>query len=122
MSSRETDLTPHLPLKPEIFQILLALSQEGSLHGYGILKAVEGNTDGRMCLAPSLLYRRIKRMLERGIVAEADPPAARTEDERRRYYALTELGARVLAAEAERLVELVGQEHVRRLAREHRRG
>lgn len=122
MPPRPDNVDSHLPLKPEIFQILLALSEAGAVHGYGILKAVEDNTGGRIQLAPSLLYRRLKRLLEQGIVAAAKSPDPDTDDERRRYYALTGLGERVVAAEAERLVELAGHEGVRRLARERRRG
>jgi DNA-binding PadR family transcriptional regulator len=105
-----------LPLKPDLFHILLALSQQ-ELHGYGIMKAVEESTGSQIVLDPSPLYRRLKRLLELGIVAESGRrPAADLDDERRRYYRLTNLGRRVLAADAARLVALSNTSAVQTLA------
>ena len=48
--------------------------------------------------------RSIKRMLAAGLIEECDErPDPALDDERRRYYRLSGLGQRVLAAEAERL-------------------
>lgn len=111
MSSRHSP-----PLKPEIFQILLAL-EDGSLHGYGIVKRVEENTEGRISLAPSLLYRRLRRLLEDGLVEEGkEVPGEKGRP--RQEYRLTGEGARVIRAEARRLVELAGEERIRGLASE----
>lgn len=110
------DVSSHLPLAPELFHILLALVEE-ERHGYGLVKEVERATDGRIRLAPSPLYRKLKRLMEQGIVAESERrPAPELDDERRRYYKLTAAGERLLRAEARRLVALVGEEQVRRLA------
>jgi DNA-binding PadR family transcriptional regulator len=115
-SSDSQDPRGFVPLKPDLFHILLALS-EGELHGYGIMKLVEENTDGEITLEPSPLYRRLKRFLESGLVAECSRrPVQGSGDERRRYYRLTSFGRQVLAAEAARLVELVGNRRVRALA------
>lgn len=108
-------LERYAPLKPDFFHILLALSDQDR-HGYGIIKAVEEATDGRLQLEPSPLYRRLRRMVEDGIVTEAPERAIADADERRRYYRLTPLGRRILRAEAERLVNLAGSAPVRRLA------
>jgi len=118
MMKRKTADDPDalLPLKPVVFHILLALS-ERELHGYGIMKAVGEATEGRIRIDPSPLYRRLKRLLEQGIVQEVGQrPAADSDDERRRYYGLTELGRRVLAAEAARVVELSRSRAVQALA------
>ena len=105
-----------LPLKPDLFHILLALN-ESELHGYGIMKLVEENTEGDILLEPSPLYRRLKRFLESGLVAECEGgPAQSSGDERRRYYRLTPFGRRVLVEEAARLVELAGNRRVKALA------
>jgi DNA-binding PadR family transcriptional regulator len=97
------DLGTHLPVMPRDFLILLALA-EGEAHGYGILKEVEEETGGGVQLDPANLYRALKRLMKSGLVTESAPrPADDLEDERRKYYALTELGARVVQAEAERL-------------------
>ncbi len=108
-------LEDFLPLKPDLFQILLAL-EDGHRHGYGLIKQVAEQTDGLIRLEPSPLYRRLRRLLEEGIVSEADHrPAPNADDERRRYYRLTGLGKAVLAAEAARLVELASSARIRAL-------
>jgi DNA-binding PadR family transcriptional regulator len=118
MKRSETPQDPasFLPLKPDLFQILLAMSEE-SLHGYGIMKAVKEKTGGAITLEPSPLYRRLKRLLEAGIVA-VDPRRFGTDSggPERQYYCLTRLGRQVLAAEAARVVELAQDNAVRRLA------
>lgn len=106
-----------LPLKPELFHVLLALA-DAERHGYGIIKEVERATDGEIRLAPSPLYRRLKKLLDAGVISEADiRPAPEHDDERRRYYRLTALGRRILGAEARRLVDLADGDKIRRLAR-----
>lgn len=102
-SVSDEKLTEHLPVTPRDFLILLALAR-GEAHGYGILKEVEEETGNGVYLDPANLYRSLKRLMKAGLVSESDKrPAADLEDERRKYYALTELGARVVQAEAERL-------------------
>ncbi len=92
-----------LPLTPAVFNILLALA-DGEKHGYAIMLEVEANTNGQVKMGPGTLYGSIKRMLAAGLVAECDErPDPELDDQRRRYYSLTGLGRRVLAAEAERL-------------------
>jgi DNA-binding PadR family transcriptional regulator len=105
-----------LPLKPVDLQLLLALSQR-DLHGYGLVQAIAEGTDGLVQLDPGNLYRVIKRLLAEGMIDEADRRAAPDlGEERRRYYRLTALGARVLAAEVRRLRALVASPAVRALA------
>lgn len=107
MKSRERDPETFLPLTPAMFHILLALS-DGERHGYSIMQEVESRTDGKMRLGPGTLYGSIKRMLSDGLIAESDErPDPELDDERRRYYGLTDLGRAVTMAEAERLAQLV---------------
>ena len=106
----------HLPLKPVDLEILLALA-ESDQHGYGLVQAVAEHTNQLVVLDPGNLYRVIKRLLENGLVAEADRRPAETEGERRRYYRLTPLGGRVLAAELERLRRFVNASATRAVAR-----
>ena len=62
---------------------------------------------------------RLKRLLDSGIVEEADNrPVPELDDERRRYYRLTDHGRALVAAEAQRLVALAGSERVKNLAQE----
>jgi len=96
-----------LPLTPAMFHVLLSLS-DTERHGYGIIKEVESSTDNKVKLGPGTLYGLIKRMLADGLIEESDErPDPRLDDERRRYYRLTEFGRQVAAAEAKRLSELV---------------
>lgn len=91
-----------LPVHPRDFHILLTLL-DGPRHGYGIVKRIEERTAGALRLDPANLYRAIQRLLEDGLVVEAEPPEDDTDRRRRRYYAITALGNRTLAAEAERM-------------------
>ena len=130
--AREPD--EYLPLSPAVLDIVLALGDD-ELHGnankdrvlgaenndrlFGeaaddvILGArgndfIRGGDGGRRRLAPGTLYRSLRQMQERGLVAESDErPAPGLDDERRRYYRLTQLGRKVAAAEVERLEGLV---------------
>lgn len=96
-----------LPLKTNWFHILLSLSDQEQ-HGYGIMQEVLERTKGKIRLWPATLYGSLKRMIELDLIEESDErPAAELDDARRRYYRLTSLGRRVLAAESQRLRELV---------------
>jgi DNA-binding PadR family transcriptional regulator len=111
------DPRDHLPLKPVDLEILIALADD-ERHGYGLVQAIEAHTNGLLALDPGNLYRVIKRLLADGLVAEAGQRAAAdAEGERRRYYRLTPLGGRVLAAELDRLRALINTPGVRALAR-----
>jgi DNA-binding PadR family transcriptional regulator len=96
-----------LPLTPAMFHILLALSDK-ERHGYHIMQEVDERTEGNVRLGPGTLYGSIKRMLADGWVEETEErPDAELDDERRRYYRLTDFGFRVASAEAQRLARLV---------------
>lgn len=112
-----TDPRAHLPLKPVDLELLLALAEEEQ-HGYGLVQAIAEHTNGLVTLDPGNLYRVIKRLLESGLVAEAGQNhAGDVGGERRRYYKITPLGGRVLAAELERLRGLVNAPSTRAVAR-----
>ena len=96
-----------LPLKPNWFHVLLSLSGQEQ-HGYGIMQEVLERTGGKVRLWPATLYGTIKRLTDEDLIAESDRrPSPDEDDARRRYYRLTSLGRRVLAAESERLEDLV---------------
>jgi DNA-binding PadR family transcriptional regulator len=103
-----------LPLKPHWFHVLLSLADEEQ-HGYGIMQEVLERTDGKVRLWPATLYGTLKRLMEEDLIAESDQrPAPELDDARRRYYRLTGLGRRVLAAESARLEDLVRVIHSKR--------
>jgi DNA-binding PadR family transcriptional regulator len=96
-----------LPLKPDVFQILLTLL-EGESHGYVIMQEIADRTGGEVRMLPGALYRHLERMLESGMIRELDRRKIDdSSDERRRYYAVTSFGRRVAEAEATRLARLV---------------
>jgi DNA-binding PadR family transcriptional regulator len=96
-----------LPLTPAVLDIMVALGDE-ELHGYAIMQEVRRRTAGKRRLAPGTLYRSLKQMEERGWVVEAEErPEPGLDDERRRYFRLTDLGRRIALAEVERLEGLV---------------
>ena len=96
-----------LPLKPHWFHVLLSLADREQ-HGYGIMLEVLERTDGKVRLWPATLYGTLKRLMDEDLIEESDErPAPEADDARRRYYRLTRLGRRVLAAESTRLEDLV---------------
>jgi DNA-binding PadR family transcriptional regulator len=104
-----------LPLTPAVFHILLALS-EGERHGYAIMQEVAVDTDGALQFGPGTLYGCLKRMLAAKLVEESDErPDTEMDDERRRYYRITDLGARTVRAEARRLAKAVAAARGKRI-------
>jgi DNA-binding PadR family transcriptional regulator len=93
------------PLTPAVFYILLALAVK-ERHGYDIMKQVQEDSKGKVKLGPGTLYGSIKKMLEEELIKEVDErPDPLLDDERRRYYKLTELGQKMLAIELQRFSE-----------------
>lgn len=103
----DDELEAGLPLTPAVFHIMLALA-DGERHGYSILREVERYTEGKLKLGPTTLYRSIRQMLAAGYIVETESrPDPELDDERRRYYRLTDVGRRVALAETRRLARLV---------------
>jgi DNA-binding PadR family transcriptional regulator len=97
-----------------MFEVLVSLA-DGEKHGYAILKEVARRTEGRVTLSAGTLYALIRRFVAEGLIVEsAARPDPALDDERRRYYGLTEFGRRVARAEALRM------ERALALAREKR--
>jgi DNA-binding PadR family transcriptional regulator len=108
------DADRHLPLKPLVFQVLLALA-EGDRHGWSLVREVQ-QRGGFDRLMPGNFYRTLRAMLADGLIEQAGVrPPADEDDERRRYFRLTRLGARVAAAEARRLEAAVLEARTKRL-------
>jgi DNA-binding PadR family transcriptional regulator len=98
-------------LTPLSAAILFALAS-GASHGYAIIKEIEELTDGEMSPRTGSMYLALHRLLEDGLIEEAD---LRGDDERRRYYRLTTDGRTAARAEAERLSQLVRMAAVKKL-------
>jgi DNA-binding PadR family transcriptional regulator len=107
MKKRASSAESLLPLRPNWFHILLSLRDQEQ-HGYGIMQDVLERTDGKVRLWPTTLYGTLKRMIDDELIEESDErPAPEMDDARRIYYRLTKFGARVLAAETQRLQDLI---------------
>ena len=99
-----------LPLSAAVFSILLSLAG-GEKHGYAIMKDVASEAGGALSMGPGTLYGSLDRMMRSGLVEET----GMTDDERRRYYRLTDFGLRVLGAEAARLKRALASAQKRRV-------
>jgi DNA-binding PadR family transcriptional regulator len=104
-----------LPLTPGMFQVLIALA-DGEKHGYAIIKEVARRTDDAIRLSAGTLYTLIRRFVQEGVIAESDErPDAALDDERRRYYRLTDFGRVVAQAEARRMEEALDMARAKKL-------
>jgi len=106
------------PLPLTAFQILLALAGE-DLHGYGIMRQVAEQTNGRIRLGPGTLYSSIQTLLDEKLIEEV---SVSDEDmkpghERRRYYRLNSAGRKLARSEADRLAEVLRLARRRKILR-----
>ncbi|MCZ6760286.1 MAG: helix-turn-helix transcriptional regulator [Gemmatimonadetes bacterium] len=108
--------TSNAPLTPAVLHILLALSTK-ERHGYGIMKQVESDSQGKVNMGPGTLYGSIGRMIEAGLIRESNKKIdPEMDDERRVYYKITGLGQKALAAELQRYREVVAVAKQKRLS------
>jgi len=107
-------------LSRDTFHILVALADRDR-HGYAIMQDIAKRTGGQIQLSPSTLYSAIKRLLEAGLISElADRPDPAHDDERRRYYRITDEGRAAALAEASRLEKLLADARATGLVPERR--
>jgi DNA-binding PadR family transcriptional regulator len=110
-----------LPLKPLVFQILLALS-DGERHGWSLVREIQERTGGARVL-PANFYRTLRGLLADGLIEEAPAPPpgrdraadAHGDPERRRYFRLSPVGRDAARLEARRLQALVSDTRMKRL-------
>jgi DNA-binding PadR family transcriptional regulator len=104
-----------VPLTPSMFQVLIALA-DGEKHGYAIIKEVARRTAGAVTLSAGTLYTIIRRFVQEGVIAESDErPDPALDDERRRYYRITDFGRAVARAEARRMEAVLGMARAKNL-------
>jgi DNA-binding PadR family transcriptional regulator len=94
-----------LPLSVPVYQILLSLAAEDS-YGYALIRDIRERTEQEVDLTASTLYGALQRMLEEGWIVETGE-GAESEGPRRRVYAITLEGRRVVTEEAQRLQRAV---------------
>ncbi len=104
-----------LPLRPNDYHILFALL-DGPRHGYAISRLVREQTGDQIRLEAANLQRTVQKLIRNGLVEESDwRPAPKEDDERRRYYALTDVGKRSVAADAARMRGVVDAAEAKQL-------
>src|SRR5438552_190301 len=111
MGVKKRDPEAFLPLTLAEYHILLSLV-DGERHGYGIMLEIAERTHEKMRIGPATLYRAIKRLLDTSLIEELrERPDPDFDDERRRYYRLTDFGRLVVRAEVRRLMSLIDSAH-----------
>jgi DNA-binding PadR family transcriptional regulator len=88
----------YVPMTETGFYILYCLQKEN--HGYGIVQTVEKLTDGEIRLAPGTMYGSLSKMEKDGLIKFV------REEEKRKLYVITALGAEVLELELKRIRRL----------------
>lgn len=107
------DPLSYLPLTEPTFYILLSLAP-GKKHGYAIMKDVKELSRERVSMSTSTLYTAVGRMLDQDLIQRfSDEEGDAGPGLPRKFYALTDLGRRVLEAEHVRLQGMVRQARLR---------
>lgn len=109
---KEKDFKEDLPLSEAVFLILLSLA-EGPKYGYAIMKDVHALSDQRVSLSTGTLYGALKRLLKQHWVVRVEGEPTVKNGRERKEYELTEIGVRVLDAEAARMRALASMAQFR---------
>jgi DNA-binding PadR family transcriptional regulator len=99
------------PLSPLSLAVLMALA-DGELHGYGVMKAVREQSEGRVRAGAGSLYAALDRLLRAGLIEE------RSTREEQRRFSITRAGRASARAELERLAAVVKQARQQKLLTE----
>ena len=102
-----------LPLKPFVLDVLLELAG-GKRHGWSLIREIQQREGGDKIL-PANFYRTLRALKDDGLIAEADGDSNADPGERRQYFSLTTLGAKVARAEVKRLEALDVDPRARKL-------
>jgi len=89
----------NLPLTETVYYILLALKEP--THGYVLMQKVEDLSDGQVRLAAGTLYGAIENLLKKGFITSIP-----SDDVRRKVYAITQEGERILKADCNRIAHM----------------
>lgn len=85
-------------IKGTLDMLVLRTLMTEPMHGYGISQWIRSRTAGVLEVQDAALYQALRRLEDRGLV-EAEWGVSEN-NRRARYYTLTEVGRRTLAAEA----------------------
>ena len=95
LNMTHNNLKKYLPLSEATYYIMLALINP--LHGYGVMQEVEKLSQGTVKVGPGTLYGVFSTLEKEALIYRV------TEDDRRKYYALTQKGKEVLKEQIDRL-------------------
>jgi len=95
----DPNYSKYLPLSEASFYMLAALDQPS--HGYAIMQKVEAMSGGSVTIGPGTMYGAFNTLEKQQLIAKV------AEEERRKIYALTDLGRQVLAEQVRRLEMMV---------------
>ncbi len=88
----------YIPMTETGFYILFCLQEEN--HGYGITQQVRRLTGGEILISPGTMYGSLSKMEKDGLIAFT------REEEKRKLYQMTALGAEILRMELARIERL----------------
>ena len=88
----------YIPMTETGFYILFCLQEEN--HGYGITQKVRQMTGGEILISPGTMYGSLSKMEKDGLIAFT------REEEKRKLYQITDLGAEILRMELTRIERL----------------
>ncbi len=88
-------------LTEAVFYILLSLYEKR--HGYGVIKAIEAMSGGRVVLGAGTLYGALNTLSDKGWIQDIPMP----QDSRKKEYLITAAGKQMVAGEVKRLQELL---------------
>ena len=92
----EKELQKFLPLSESTYYIMLSLIE--ARHGYGVMQHVEAISRQSVTVGPGTLYGAFSNLEKAGLIRGAG------EEDRRKYYVLTDTGRQVLAEQIRRLL------------------
>ena len=97
------DYSKYLPLSEASFYMLVALTEPS--HGYAIMQKVEVMSGGAVTIGPGTMYGAFNTLEKQKLIVKV------AEEDRRKIYALTDLGREVLAEQVRRLETMVKSAH-----------
>lgn len=99
-------MSEELPLSPLTMAILLALADEDR-HGYALMKEIGRQSEGSLSPGTGSLYAALDRLMDDGLIVESPDRPGPSEDQRRKYYRITEAGREMVRAEAARMLKVL---------------
>lgn len=84
----EQEVNRFLPLTETTYYILLALIEP--LHGYAVMQKIDEISEGTVAVGPGTLYNAFSKLIADKVIVKVE------EDDRRKFYLLTDLGWAVL--------------------------